>query len=727
MAKKMSLSPQAFAITQSHLIAKEQESEVTENQLLLSSSPPTILARAGLAILNLNVSSLRTGFGGRTVVELALDTAVTSTSTDIPEHGIRTGDIVRLSEQPKGSAKKKDVESLKSKGVEGVVTRIGERAVWVAIGKQGTDTDDEEVPDGKLWLVKLANDVTYKRINQTLTKLLKMPESNYTSLVRVLLGLSSPGRPDVARLGDIMFINPTINDSQKTAIKHALSVPELSLIHGPPGTGKTATVIELILQLLLANPDLRILVCGPSNISVDNIVERLSLLPSSLPTSSSEPIPNQYARCKKPAFTRLGHPARLLPNVLNHSLEVQTRTSDSAAIVKDVLSEMEVKQSSIRKTRSGRERRQIYTDLKDLRKEYRTREAKCASEVIRSSQVVCCTLHGAGSRQLFQQRFDVVIIDEASQALEAQCWIPLLSVIGVSKLILAGDHLQLPPTIKSNNEKIDKKTKAKNKAELETELKKLSISEDDLQTAHKTTLEDTMFSRLLDTHGPEIKTLLTIQYRMHELISRFPSQELYDSKLVPAPSVATHLLSDLPNITPTDDTHSPLIFIDTQGGNFPELDTSTSSSDDPKHSLLYTDSKSNPSEPPLILSHLTSLIESSRLPESSIAIITPYASQLSLLSALIRPLYPQIELGTVDGFQGREKEVVILSLVRSNEKGEVGFLKDVRRLNVAMTRARRCLVVVGDSETVSRGGGFLKRWIEYLEQWADVRYPEVGG
>ena len=727
MTTRKSLSPQAFAITQSHLIAKEQESEVTENQLLLSSSPPTVLARAGLAILNLNVSSLRTGFGGRTVVELALDTAVTSTSTDLPEHGIRTGDIVRLSEQPKGSAKKKDVESLRSKGVEGVVTRVGERAVWVAIGKQGIDSDDEEVPDGKLWLVKLANDVTYKRINQTLTKLSKMSESNYSSLVRVLLGLSSPGSPDLARLGDLNFINPTINESQKTAIKHALSAPELSLIHGPPGTGKTATVIELIVQFLLAKPELRILVCGPSNISVDNIVERLSLLPSSLPTSSADGPQNGHlhSRYKKPTFTRLGHPARLLPNILTHSLEFQTRTSESAAIVKDVLSEMEAKQSSIRKTRSGRERRQIYTDLKDLRKEYRTREAKCVSEVIRTSQVVCCTLHGAGSRQLFQQSFDVVIIDEASQALEAQCWIPLLSVIGVSKLILAGDHLQLPPTIKSSNDKIDKKTKAKNKAELETELKKLSISDDELKTAHKTTLEDTMFSRLLDTHGPEIKTLLTIQYRMHELISRFPSQELYDSKLVPDPSIATHLLSDLPNITSTDDTTSPLIFIDTQGGNFPEIDTSTS--DDPKHSLLNIDSKSNPSEPPLILTHLHSLITTSHLSPSSIAVITPYASQLSLLSALIRPLFPQVELGTVDGFQGREKEVVILSLVRSNEKGEVGFLKDVRRLNVAMTRARRCLVVVGDGETVGREGGFLKRWMEYLDENADVRYPEMVG
>jgi DNA polymerase alpha-associated DNA helicase A len=183
------------------------------------------------------------------------------------------------------------------------------------------------------------------------------------------------------------------------------------------GTGKTHTLIELILQML--KQKLRLLVCGPSNISVDNIVERLA----------SHKVP----------MIRLGHPARLLPSVLNHSLDVLTRTSEAAALVQDVRKEMDDKQSSIRKTRNAKERRQVYSDLKELRKEYRERERGCVDNLIRGSSVVLATLHGAGGFHLKGQEFDVVIVDEASQALEAQCWVPLVWV-KAPKLVLAGDQ-----------------------------------------------------------------------------------------------------------------------------------------------------------------------------------------------------------------------------------------------------------------------------------------------
>src|ERR1700726_17862 len=165
---------------------------------------------------------------------------------------------------------------------------------------------------------------------------------------------------------------------------------------------------------------LRVLVCGPSNISVDNIVERLA--------------PHKIL------ILRLGHPARVLPSVLNHSLDVLTQTSEAAAIVRDVRKEMDEKQASIRKTKSGRERKAIYGDLKELRKEFRERETKCVNNLVGGSKVVLATLHGAGGFQLKNEEFDVVIIDEASQALEAQCWVPLLVA---KKVVLAGDHLQL--------------------------------------------------------------------------------------------------------------------------------------------------------------------------------------------------------------------------------------------------------------------------------------------
>ncbi len=664
MGPKPQLPPSAFFTTLLHLLTLEQQSEIRETTLLLSSTPPTTLARAGLAIVNLSVHSLRTGLGGRSVVELGLDPAIVvkDSKGELPEHGIRTGDIVRVGETPKGTAKKKEVNELKGKGVEGVVTRVGQRAVWVALGKDtGGGEDVDELPDGKLWLVKLANDFTYKRMNQTLSKLLKSPESSYTTLQRVLLGLSSPGTADAAQFKDMTFFDPTLNPSQQDAIRFALSSPEVALIHGPPGTGKTYTLIELILQLLKQGQ--RVLVCGPSNISVDNIVERLAA------TSPSTPI------------VRLGHPARLLPSVLNHSLEVLTRTSDAAGIVNDVRKEMDEKQASIRKTRNARERRSIYSDIKLLRKEYRERENKCIDGLVKGSKVVLSTLHGAGGRQVRDQEFDVVVIDEASQALEPQCWVPLVfGGSNVRKLVLAGDHLQLPPTVKSADNKDSKEEKKAQMKMLDENLAKLSIKDEEVKTAKGWSLGHTMFDRLLATHGPDIKRLLNTQYRMHEKIMRFPSNELYEGKLVAAEAVKARLLKGLLyEVEETEDTIEPLVFFDTQGGDFPEK-TEDDTGGQVHKSTLLGDSKSNEMEAAVVAMHVTHLVEAG-VKDEDIAVVTPYNAQLALLSSMLKEKYPRIELGSVDGFQGREKEAVVVSLVRSNAEREVGFLGEKRRLN----------------------------------------------
>ena len=407
-------------------------------------------------------------------------------------------------------------------------------------------------------------------------------------------------------------------------------------------TGKTYTLIELILQLVKRK--LRILVCGPSNISVDNIVERLA--PHKLP------------------IIRLGHPARLLPSVLNHSLDVLTRTSDAAEIVKDVRKELDAKQASIKKTRNGRERRAIYGDMKELRKEYREREKQCVTNLVGGSKVVLATLHGAGGFQLRNERFDVVIIDEASQALEAQCWVPLLTA---KKVILAGDHLQLPPTIKSTN------TKAQpGKAKADSSPANKEIRE--------TTLEVTLFDRLLRLHGASIKRMLTTQYRMHEKIMKFPSDEMYDSKLIAADAVKGRLLKDLPyEVQDNDDTREALVFYDTQGGSFPEKVEDERSERNTKGAIM-SDSKSNEMEAALVKSHVMNLIEAGVLAED-IAVVTPYNAQVALLAQNLKEKYPAIELGSVDGFQGREKEAIIVSLVRSNPEHEIGFLAEKRRLN----------------------------------------------
>ncbi|KAL8873118.1 MAG: hypothetical protein Q9174_001365 [Haloplaca sp. 1 TL-2023] len=687
-AKGLDIS--AFAKCQVGLLASELAAESSQSALLLSSHAPRTLARAGLAITNLTFSSQRTGMGGKTVVELVQDSAVGSGV--LAEHGIRVGDIVRVGQQPKGGEKKTEKQDMESNGSEGVIVRVGQKVVQVALDKEGDDSDRF---GGRLWVVKLANDVTYKRMNQTMKKLEKMGESDYSTLTRILFGLDSPA-PVTQSLDqfsedirNLEFVDQTLNDSQRDAIRFALASREVALIHGPPGTGKTYTLIELILQLIKRSQ--RILVCGPSNVSVDNIVERLA--PHKVP------------------IVRLGHPARLLPSVLDHSLEVLIQTSDAAAIVKDVQKEMDAKQASIKKTRSGRERKAIYSDIKELRKEYREREKQCVSTLVRTSKVVLATLHGAGGYQLQNEQFDVVIIDEGSQALEAQCWIPLLSA---KKLVLAGDHLQLPPTVKSLNHGSSSSAKAKQSKDKDAANGK----------PHPTNLSVTLFDRLLDLHGASIKKMLTTQYRMHAAIMDFPSVSMYSSRLIAADSVATRLLKDLPyTVTETEDTSVPLVFLDTQGGDFLELandDTDNGS----KKSIMLADSKSNPSEVMVIERHVTALVEAGVRAED-IAVITPYNAQVSLLGKALKERFPGMEVGSVDGFQGREKEAVVLGLVRSNGDGEVGFLGEERRLNVAMTRAKRHLCVVGDSETVSKGSKFLKAWMQHLEENADLRYPDI--
>ena len=232
--------------------------------------------------------------------------------------------------------------------------------------------------------------------------------------------------------------------------------------------------------------------------------------------------------------------------------------------------------------------------------------------------------------------------------------------------------------MKSGSEKVDKGEKKREKLRLEEELEKLSVAEDEKKTAVKSSLETTMFDRLLAMHGPDIKRLLNTQYRMNERIMRYPSDELYESKLLAAESVKHRLLKDLPyDVEETEDTVEPLVFFDTQGGDFPEKTEDDSSE---KRSVILGDSKSNDMEAALVSVHVKSLIDAGVKPED-IAIITPYNAQLAVLSQLLKEKYSGMEFGSVDGFQGREKEAIIVSLVRSNAAHEVGFLGEKRRLN----------------------------------------------
>lgn len=637
--------------------------------------------------------------------------------------------------------------------------------------------EDLEIPD-RCRVLKLANTTTYDRMEKTIKLLQRaaVPDSSsdsgkgpqiHTPLMRVLLGMSPPSERIPVK--DIKFFDSSLNPSQQEAVRFAMESPEVACIHGPPGTGKTHTLIEIIRQLTSqseANPKpLRLLICGASNLAVDNILERLLALPP----------PENGTKLK---VTRLGHPARVMAkdNVLEATLGVQASRSDQAALVKDIKNELDTALATLYgkakgakgKGPRGAQRKGLWQEVRALRKEYRDREGRVVEGVMTSSEVVLATCHSSGGFQLRQQIFDVVIIDEATQALEASCWIPIFKA---KKLILAGDPMQLPPTIISDDKRSKKAAKANGPSqkpvssvtksgtktikttapttnedseeseaggsESEGDLAMDDIADEKvvppvvkkdavksqagkrlLRPPHS--LETTLFDRLERMYGPGIKRMLNVQYRMHAQIASFPSKVMYRGKLTSHESVASHLLKDLPNVkaeSPEEETEvlgTPVVFYDTAGCEYFERTQDEGEGDE--------GSKCNENEVSVVKGWVDRLISAGVL-SSQIAVITPYQAQVSLLSNVIRPLYGlDIEIGTVDGMQGREKDAVIISLVRSNEKREVGFLKDKRRLNVAMTRAKRHLCVVGDSSTVQHGSPFLKRWMGWLEKNADVRY-----
>ncbi|EPY51293.1 DNA polymerase alpha-associated DNA helicase A [Schizosaccharomyces cryophilus OY26] len=633
-------------------IEEIQKIEIEEAEAVLKKYPLPTLQKNGIALVNLRLSSIRTGFGGKTVIELERDPAFSNSDT-LPANSFSPGDVVRLNQ----GGGKSDIRASKSVGknskqtdpsTEGVITRVQEKSVSIALN---LEEDAPPMAEG-LSIVKLANRITYERMKDTMIEWRKNLPQYRMPLFYTLTG-KKEANTNLAEdmINELTFYNNELNDSQKKAVRFSLGVQELALIHGPPGTGKTHTLVEVIRQLVAKGK--RVLVCGASNLSVDNIVDRIS----------HYGIP----------MVRLGHPARLLPSVLNHSLDVISRSGDFGEVVNGISEDIDTELNKIRKTKSGKERREIYKHVRELRKDYRRYEAQNVSGCLRKSSIVFCTLHGAGSRQLRNETFDVVIIDEASQALEAQCWIPLL---GAKKAILAGDHMQLSPNVQT---------------------KKPYLS---------------MFERLLKIQGDKVKCFLNVQYRMHELINKFPSDTFYDGKLIPAPEVAKRVLMDLPYVEETELTDAPIYFYDTDG-NYQE--------DDPKDmgTSLYRDSKSNKWEAQIVCHHVTELLGAG-LKEEDMAIVTPYNAQVALIRSMLKLRGIEIEMGSVDRVQGREKEAIIFSLVRSNDFREVGFLAEKKRLNVAITRPKRHLCVVGDGNTVKWTSDFFQRWMNFLEGEAIV-------
>ncbi|XP_015718818.1 DNA-binding protein SMUBP-2 [Coturnix japonica] len=624
---------------QLELLREEREAEIAERRAWQESVSLKELQRRGVCLLKLQAANQRTGLYGRLLV--TFQPRKHDSDAELPYNSFGPGDIVGLYD----SAGQGDLLST------GIVTRVTSKAVTVAFeeSRDGMLSVDHE---SSYRLLKLTNDITYNRIKKALNALKHYHGGPASHLIDVLFFSLDPSPSSETK--PLKLYNDSLDASQREAVSFSLAQKELAIIHGPPGTGKTTTVVEIILQAVQQGQ--KVLCCAPSNVAVDNLVERLA----------------GY----KARILRLGHPARLLEPIQQHSLDAVLARSDSAQIVADVRKDIDQAFAKSKKAQDKGERGHFLSEIKALRKELKEREETAMTVALTHASVVLATNTGASSdgplKLLPENYFDLVVIDECAQALEASCWIPLLKA---PKCILAGDHKQLPPTIISH--------KAATKG--------LSLS---------------LMERVIKRYGEKVVKMLTVQYRMHEAIMQWASSEMYDGRLSAHPSVAQHLLKDLPGITCTEETTIPLLLIDTAGCGLFELEVEDEQS------------KGNPGEVQLAGLHIQALVDAG-VKAQDIAVVAPYNLQVDMLREHLCHKYPELEIKSVDGFQGREKEAVILSFVRSNRKGEVGFLAEDRRINVAVTRARRHVAIICDSRTVG-SQAFLGRLLEHFRQHGQV-------
>lgn len=621
---------ETFVTLHIELLELERRAEIDEVERALATLPDAELERRGWTLRRLAVADVATGVGGRVLLVLE-----NSRGEPLPAHRFGPGDTVALRPNNDKNAAP----------VHGVVVRARARGLTVAL-----DDEDAEVPD-LVRLDRLVPEVTFRRLTAALRDLRTARAPAGAGVRAVVFGDKPPEFRRKPEVGDVAFLDATLDAAQRDAVAHALRAEHVALIHGPPGTGKTTAVVELLRQAIARGE--RVLACAPSNVAVDNLGERLAAAGARV--------------------LRLGHPARVLPSVLAHTLDAQIEASPDRKVSKELQREIDVQQRRVARASARAARAEARAELRRLRAELRQHEAAITRALVATAQVVLATTTGAADALLAQRAFDLVVIDEAAQAVEAACWIPILRG---RRVVLAGDHLQLAPTIVS-------------------------------AAAAARGLAHTLFARLAQApFGRDITRMLTVQYRMHETIMRWSSEALYGGRLTAADAVRGHRLCDLPGVAATRDTAAPFLLIDTAGCGFDE----TVAADD--------GSKANAGEARLVALHVASLCQAGVAPEQ-IAVITPYVAQLQLLRDRIGAA-PGLEISTVDGFQGREKEAVVLSLVRANRDGEVGFLADQRRLNVAVTRARRQVTIVGDSATLAHDA-FLRRLLDYGQAHGEHR------
>ena len=493
------------------------------------------------------------------------------------------------------------------------------------------------------------DDTSYRVMHEALHAAMRSTDEKFVRLRDTLVGNL---RPRFRQLPPISV--PWLNSSQNEAIRKAVAAMDVAVVHGPPGTGKTTTLVETIFETLQC--EMQVLVCAPSNAAVDWISEQLSKRGLNV--------------------LRIGNPLKMSDEMLACSYERRYADHPDYPELWNI-------RRTLRDATGSKQSHERQNQLRRLRKRQMELEIKINADLFEQASVVSCTLIGSAYHIMEHRHFSTLFIDEAAQALEPACWAAILKA---DRVILGGDHQQLPPTVKC------------------------------VEAARKG-LAETLMQHIVRTK-PECVTLLDTQYRMHSNIMEFPSRWFYHGRLKAAPEVASRVVHLM---------DTPLTWIDTNtlcGG--PELQWSLGQRTTMGERKNRGGSISNAEEARMVVHTLRDYIDMiglERIVSDNVdfGIISPYRAQVRLIRKLLkmqrfyRRIRQQVSVHTVDGFQGQERDVIVISMVRDNEEGQIGFLGDLRRMNVAITRARMKLIVIGNSETLSKHR-FYKALFEHFQE-----------
>lgn len=611
----------------------DAEFRATQRRLVEERKQLTLDERVqrGLALRDLSVDDTDAASGDRTLLWVS---AVGS--PDLDALRVRNGSPVRLWwDDPDGP------EAVRAT----VAKRRGHKLAIMVDGEV-----PERLWDGRFHLDRDDPQETYKRGRAALRRFrdaTAKPDARPSRRFRdVLLGESPPETNP--RAGLEHAFDTELNAPQLEAVDLAMRARHVALVHGPPGTGKTRTLVEIIRQAAARGE--RVLATAASNTAVDNLAERL------VDTGLN--------------VVRVGHPARVAPAVEGRSLDVLLERTAEYKLARKWLDEAAaIRRRTRNRTQRGNttrtDRREAYREARTLSADARQQMRGAQDRILERAQVICATAAGTDSRVLGSMQFDVVVLDEATQATTP---VALVALGRANRVVLAGDHHQLPPTV------IDPRA-----------------ARDGLGTS---------LFELLAERVPDAVRMLEVQHRMHEALMSFPSDSKYDGRLVAADDVAQRGFPGAEDPART----GPLLFVDSAGAGWEDLRTE----DDP--------STQNPEQAERTAKEVRRLLTRGIEP-ANVGVITPYDAQKRLLRSLLRDLVDLgLEVGSIDGFQGREKEAIVLDLVRSNAETDIGFLHDTRRMNVALTRARSFLLVIGDSATIG-AHPYYGSFLDYLESY----------